>query len=563
MLRRPNSIDVYHRRAAAFAERYEAIAFERAHKQVLEWLPDSPGLVLDLGAGSGRDAAWFAARGHEVFAVEPATALRDQAAALHTNPNIHWIDDRLPELVHIGRSATAWDVIWLSAVWMHLPVADRERAFRKLANRLRPGGRMIISLRHGDFDDERVAHPVSVDELLRLARDHSLVCRATMHSDDAERRSGVSWEHVVLELPDDGSGAFPILRSIILNDAKSSTYKLALLRCLIRIANSASGLAVPDGNGQVRLPLGLVALYWIRSYLPLLHGHVAQLPTGSGRPGFAKTAFNALDLSPYGLKVGARVRGEQARHLHAALHECARLIRDMPAQFITWPNTDKSIFTVKTCRTRSGSDLVLDDPTLESFGEFHVPEHLWNAMARHAAWIEPALEAEWIALMQKFDGPKRRSWEDYQALLRWLDPRHDTSTIRSVVDHLRSQSQVVHCVWTSHRLADRYAIDHLMPFVRWPCNDLWNLAPATMTANSRKGDRLPSAETLHHAEDRLCGWWERLRAHSELTQRQFDDEVRSALPFVLNPADPGEVFEGLAILRASPRRDQQIPEWSR
>lgn len=123
--------------------------------------------MLDVGAGSGSDAAWFAAQGHAVFAVEPARGLRDQAVAHHDHPRIQWIDDRLPGLEHIGRTASAWDLIWLSAVWMHIRPADRTRAFRKLANRLRPGGRMIITLRHGDFDDGRTAHPVSSDEVMR------------------------------------------------------------------------------------------------------------------------------------------------------------------------------------------------------------------------------------------------------------------------------------------------------------------------------------------------------------------------------------------------------------
>lgn len=561
MSRETDPIGFYHRHAAELAIRYDAMAFEDIHKSILPWLPHDPGLVLDIGAGSGRDAAWFAKQGHEVFAVEPARGLRDQAASQHDHPRIHWIDDRLPGLDHIGRSATAWDLIWLSAVWMHIRPADRARAFRKLANRLRPGGRMIITLRHGDFDDGRRAHAVTSDEVIRLARDHSLICPLIEKTADAGRRPGVTWETVVLELPDDGSGAFPTLRGIIHVDAKSSTYKLALLRCLIRIANSALGLAIPDGNGQVRLPLGLVALYWIRIYLPLIRSGIPQLPSGSGRPGFAKEAFNALELSPYGLKVGARVSGEQARHLHAALRQCARLIRDMPATYITWPNTDTPIFQVSAEASRTSGDLLLTDACLESFGEFHVPEHLWHAMTQHAAWIEPALEAEWIKLMQKFDTSAARSWEDYQALLRWLDPVHDTSTIRSVVDQLRGAQQPVHCVWRGTRLAQSYAVDHLMPFARWPCNDLWNLAPVSATANSSKGDRLPSVEVMRQAEDRLRSWWERLRQHGEPTRRRFDDEVRSALPFVLNPADSGEVFEGLATLRASLRRDQQIPEW--
>jgi len=49
----------------------------------------------------------------------------------------------------------------------------------------------------------------------------------------------VNWTQLTVRLPDDGSGALPLLRHIILNDDKSSTYKLALLRVLCRIADGA------------------------------------------------------------------------------------------------------------------------------------------------------------------------------------------------------------------------------------------------------------------------------------------------------------------------------------
>ena len=42
-----------------------------------------------------------------------------------------------------------FDLIWLSAVWMHVPPADRPRAFRKMVSLLKPAGWIMLSLRHG------------------------------------------------------------------------------------------------------------------------------------------------------------------------------------------------------------------------------------------------------------------------------------------------------------------------------------------------------------------------------------------------------------------------------
>jgi DNA repair protein RadA/Sms len=77
---------------------YESLAFEEAHGPILDLLPATPGRVLDVGAGSGRDAAWFAYRGHAVVAVEPSDNMRRQARERHADPRIRWIDDALPGL---------------------------------------------------------------------------------------------------------------------------------------------------------------------------------------------------------------------------------------------------------------------------------------------------------------------------------------------------------------------------------------------------------------------------------------------------------------------------------
>ena len=65
---------------------YESIPFADAHRAVLHLIPAAPGRVLDIGSGTGRDAAWFAAQGHRVVAVEPTDAMRMPAMALHPSP---------------------------------------------------------------------------------------------------------------------------------------------------------------------------------------------------------------------------------------------------------------------------------------------------------------------------------------------------------------------------------------------------------------------------------------------------------------------------------------------
>ncbi|MGK5094409.1 methyltransferase domain-containing protein [Deltaproteobacteria bacterium TL4] len=60
------------------------------------------GKTLDIGAGTGRDAAWLVRQGLSVFAVEPVAAMRQQAEVFHPEAGIHWIDDTLPHLKKTG-----------------------------------------------------------------------------------------------------------------------------------------------------------------------------------------------------------------------------------------------------------------------------------------------------------------------------------------------------------------------------------------------------------------------------------------------------------------------------
>ena len=69
----------YERHATQVVGSYEALPPERLHGWLNGLLPAVPALVLDIGAGTGRDAAWFAGLGHDVVAVEPAAAMRAEA----------------------------------------------------------------------------------------------------------------------------------------------------------------------------------------------------------------------------------------------------------------------------------------------------------------------------------------------------------------------------------------------------------------------------------------------------------------------------------------------------
>jgi protein-L-isoaspartate O-methyltransferase len=72
----------YDMQAATLVPRYGAVRPEALHAWWRNLLRKAPSAVLDLGAGSGRDAAWLAGLGHAVMAAEPSTAMRQQGQRL-------------------------------------------------------------------------------------------------------------------------------------------------------------------------------------------------------------------------------------------------------------------------------------------------------------------------------------------------------------------------------------------------------------------------------------------------------------------------------------------------
>jgi hypothetical protein len=335
----------------------------------------------------------------------------------------------------------------------------------------------------------------------------------------------------------------------------------------VRIADSATGLVEDVDEHTVAVPLGLVALYWIRVFKPLIEAAVPQKPpnrrdTGLG---FVKAGFAGLRaVSPHSLRVGARFSGSDGAALTAALRDARSTIVHMPAHFITYPGRVDQVFVAEPGRAARTTEFTLDGPFLRSFGRLQVPRHLWQAMGRHATWIEPALLNEWTALMQGYEGSGRRSYDEHRALLRWLDPEHDTSLVRQVALQVLERTGSLFCLWSGRRVNERFAVDHCLPFAAWPCNDLWNLFPTDPRLNLVKGDKLPSASSLGGARERILDWWQSAFIESGEVSGRFFAEAVAALPgaLALSPdPTPDDVFEGLLLQRAVLKRDQQLAEW--
>src|SRR5574338_904000 len=87
----------YDAHALELADGYEGLDAAQTHPRLFQMLEGVKGAqILDVGAGSGRDAAALSELGHHVTAVEPSPAMLRLAKGLHPGNDVLWMSDALP-----------------------------------------------------------------------------------------------------------------------------------------------------------------------------------------------------------------------------------------------------------------------------------------------------------------------------------------------------------------------------------------------------------------------------------------------------------------------------------
>ncbi|KDM66086.1 bifunctional 2-polyprenyl-6-hydroxyphenol methylase/3-demethylubiquinol 3-O-methyltransferase UbiG [Acidiphilium sp. JA12-A1] len=179
-------------------QEYECISFEAVHRPIMYCIPPAPSHLLDIGAGTGRDAAGFAQLGYYVTAIEPVSELRRRAAQLHQSRRIEWLNDCLPELPTVTKRRQMFDVIMLTAVWMHLDQSQRQHAMPLISALIRSGGVVVFSIRHGPPPPGRRMFEVGPDETISLAEQAGMSCIQRIEAqNDLRGVSDISWDRLV------------------------------------------------------------------------------------------------------------------------------------------------------------------------------------------------------------------------------------------------------------------------------------------------------------------------------------------------------------------------------
>lgn len=211
-MKQVNGTSGYAEVGSRFCELSESIDFHDIHRCILHLLPEAGSVVLDAGAGSGRDAAALADMGHSVVAVEPMYQFLAEARTKHPSPRIRWVCSSLPDLQELPAEPGPFDFVLCHAVWQHLSIAERPSAMARVATLLKPDGVLALGLRHGPPGAGTCYFPANVAETVALAARMNLAVELCLEDQPSSlpNKTHVTWTRLAFRkttLPGEGAAA--------------------------------------------------------------------------------------------------------------------------------------------------------------------------------------------------------------------------------------------------------------------------------------------------------------------------------------------------------------------
>ncbi len=517
------TLDYYSSNAQAVALSYESAPSSLAPHFSSSFAPG--GRVLDIGCGSGRDLAALNKLGFKPYGLDGTPELVELAQQLHPELRGSVVEGLLPDFEPpFGGN---FDGVVCCAVLMHINSMELFNAALAIKRCLKANGRLLISVPSQRSDTDTTDRDTKgrlfktyAPGFLQLTFERlgfSLIDQWT--NSDAMNRQGIEWVSLLFQLKS-VANTRPIdqIEGILNHDKKSATYKFALFRALSELAtqspNSASWLA----EGKVALPVKYVSEKWLQYYWPLLETErfIPQLNGEQHNKGKQISFRSSLTLLI-----------DQYRSMGG--YSAFRIDRNKATLNVTTQKILKTVMSdieqaiIKGPVVYSGGALITGRVfEYNSKGkQIIMPKDLWIELSHLGYWVSQAVIMQWAEKTTRLGDSV-----DVSTVINLLLDKEDLRSTDEARKIFSGFSQL-ECVWTGKSLKSNFDVDHVIPFDLWHNNDLWNLLPASKSANGSKSNKLPSTEILRKRKDAVIGYWENVR---ELLPARFDKEAETLLP---------------------------------
>lgn len=331
---------------------------------------------------------------------------------------------------------------------------------------------------------------------------------------------------------------FSNIANILERDSKSTTYKFALLRGVIEIAQENSPF-IERKEDRFHIPLGLLVYKFILYYYPLFETNEI-IPQINQPPGlkfqnelieFTKLYKPNGGLSSFNIDI--RGNGIAANSNECFLRLAQKIlatIKGMPMKHIgnSITGSHYSIFQKeengRLNRTISANLKYL----IDNSGTFSVPDEYFEAFRVLGSFISgrDSILFKWADFSVKASKKSLPMQEVLSKMLNEPVDERDVIQAKRFYQELIKKKGHLHCVWTGKPLIKNYHVDHMIPYSVWANNDLWNLLPALGTANGNKRDKIPSPDLIENRKYIIVECWEGLH---EQYQERFQRELQVAL----------------------------------
>jgi SAM-dependent methyltransferase len=502
------TIEYYDRNAESVVRRYEGVPGGISDFFRFVFLPGDS--VLEIGSGSGRDAARLMGLGVHVHAVEPSAELRHRAAVLHPELSGRVFAGELPSNLPL-QVAGPYDGVVLSAVIMHIPDSELFDAALAIRERLRDGGKLLLSttLERGDTPPDsdrdksgRLMILRSPSQVRLLFERLGFILKSEWTSADAAGRSDVLW--VTMHFQYSHCTARPIdrIESILNADKKVATYKLALIRALCDMALTAHARARWEPDGRVSISITDLAERWILYYWPLVDSRefIPQINGEStgGKPIAFRSALSELTehFSRQGRLNGfAKVKADQLLSMEEQ-RLYGQVLRIVSNTIVKGP--------VKYAGGARG----VQEFEFDAAGRrVLVDGAVWEELTLMGHWIRDAVILRWADMTWRLSAGVLPRGKILDRLVLTSDPARFDESVRQFYAGLQP---MLECVWSGRKLVGDFDVDHAIPFALWQDSSLWNLFPAAKIVNNQKRDGLPSREIVRRRSESIIENWRSL-----------------------------------------------------